>query len=93
MNPRNIIQEENPEQVATIPEPMLEKSPVEEYRPSNKDALKEWEINIRFLDRGCLVNVGCRSIAFENVQDAMAEINYYVNNPYVAQQKWRKLLD
>lgn len=75
-----------------MPEPRLEKRPVEEYRPSNKDVLKEWDINIKFLDRGCLVNVGCKSIAFETVEDAMTQINYYVANPWVEQQKWRTLL-
>ena len=75
-------------------QPMLEqKYPKIEYRPSNTQALKEYEIMIKFLDRGCIVHVGCKSIAFDNVQNAMAEIDYYVNNPYESQQKWRNLLD
>lgn len=64
-----------------------------EYKPSRLEALKEYEIRIQFLDRGCTVYVGCKSIAFENVDSAMLEINNYVANPYEAQQKWRKLLN
>ena len=65
----------------------------EEYRPSNKEALREYEINIRFLSRGCTVRIGCKDIAFESAENAMAAINAYVANPWEEQQKWRKLLD
>jgi hypothetical protein len=64
-----------------------------EYKPSNQQALLEYEINIRFLSRGCIVQVGCKNIAFETAESAMKEINEYVNNTYETQQKWRKLLD
>lgn len=64
-----------------------------EYKPSNKEALREYELNIRFLDRGCIVRVGCKEIAFEDVSKAMHEINEYVMiDTYKIQQKWRKLL-
>jgi hypothetical protein len=64
----------------------------EEYRPSRKEALREYEIKIRFLGRGCIVSVGCQEIAFESVETAMAAINAYAANPYDEQQKWRKIL-
>jgi hypothetical protein len=65
-----------------------------EYRPSKQDALRDYEINIRFLSRGCVVRVGCKEIAFEDVSKAMAEINAYVTgDTYEAQKNWRKLLD
>jgi len=64
----------------------------EEYRPSNQEALKEYEIRLHFLSRGCIVHVGCKSIAFETVESAMKEVNEYVNNPFECQQKWRKIL-
>jgi hypothetical protein len=65
-----------------------------EYRPSKQEALKHYEINIRFLDRGCIVTVGCKEIPFEDVSRAMAEINEYVTgDTYEIQKKWRKLLD
>ena len=67
--------------------------PGKEYKPSRLEAIKEHDIRIRFLDRGCLVEVGCKSIAFETVDSAMLEINNYVANPYETQQKWRKLFN
>ena len=76
-----------------VPESDKFSAPGQEYRPSNQQVLPEYEINIRFLSRGCVVQVGCKSIAFETVESAMKEINEYVNNTYETQQKWRKLLD
>jgi hypothetical protein len=67
--------------------------PTNEYRPSNNEALRDHEIRIRFLSRGCVVSVGCKEIAFESVEKAMEELNNYVANPYDEQQKWRKILD
>lgn len=77
--------------MAEAPEPQMEK--VSEYRPSNNEALREFEINIRFLSRGCVVRVGCKEIAFEDVASAMTAINAYVANPWDEQQKWRKILN
>lgn len=84
---------------AAMPEqPMPEPIPVEEcypkeYRPSKQQALQEYEITVRFLSRGCIVNVGCKSIAFETVESAMKEINEYVSNPWETQKRWRNLLE
>lgn len=64
----------------------------EDYRPTNQQALQEYEIRIQFLSRGCIVHVGCKTIAFETTESAMKEVNEYVNNTYETQQKWRKLL-
>jgi hypothetical protein len=63
-----------------------------EYRPSNQEALREYEIRLQFLNRGCIVHVGCKSIAFETVESAMKEVNDYVNNTWESQQRWRKIL-
>jgi hypothetical protein len=77
----------------SVPEPTTGQAQVEEYRPTAKEALREWEIRIKFLNRGCIVSVGCKDIAFENYIEAMAAINAYVANPWDEQQKWRKILD
>jgi hypothetical protein len=74
--------------------PELETMKCEEYRPSKQSALKDYEISIRFLSRGCVVRVGCKEIPFEDVSNAMAQLNEYVaGDTYEIQQKWRKLLD
>jgi hypothetical protein len=66
----------------------------EEYRPSKQETLRGYEINIKFLSRGCVVRVGCKEIAFEDFSRAMAELNEYVmGDTYEIQKKWRKLLD
>ena len=78
---------ESMEQEAKTPE-------TKEWRPSNREALQEYEINLRFLSRGCVVRVGCKEIAFEDVNRAMAEINEYVTgDTYEVHKKWRKLLN
>ena len=64
-----------------------------EYVPRNEEVLREYEIRLQFLSRGCIVHVGCKSIDFETIESAMKEVNDYVNNTYEVQKKWRKLLD
>ena len=64
-----------------------------EWRPSVTDLLREYEVRIKFLSRGCIVSVGCREIAFEKLEDAMKELNEYVTNPYDVMQKWQKIFD
>lgn len=76
-----------------VPEPTMEQAQVEEYRPTAKEALREYEIRIKFLSRGCIVSVGCKDIAFEKVEDAMSALQTYVAWPYEQQKAWRKILD
>jgi hypothetical protein len=64
-----------------------------EYRPSNAESLREYEVSIRFFNRGCLVRVGCQEIAFENIEDARKELNEYLTNTYETKEKWRKILN
>ena len=75
------------EETTSMPEPQ------KEYRPSNNEVLRLYPIEIKFLDRGCIVHVGCKSIAFEHHTSAMVAINHYVKNPYEEQVRWGKLLD
>lgn len=74
-----------------VPEPCVE--PCQEYKPTNQQVLQEYEIRLQFLSRGCVVYVGCKSIAFESVESAMRELNEYVNNTYETQKKWREFLN
>jgi hypothetical protein len=45
------------------------------------EILKNWEIKIHPLDRGCTVSVGCKSVAFDSVDTAMEAVKQYVYNP------------
>jgi hypothetical protein len=94
------MENQNLNQAAGMPQPPMFLPEVEsdeplekEYRPSNRELLKNYPINIDFLDRGCIVRIGCKSIAFESVEQAMNEINKYVANPYDMEKEWRKILD
>jgi hypothetical protein len=64
-----------------------------DYTPKNEDLLREYEIRIQFLSRGCVVHVGCRSIAFESVENAMRELNEYINNTLEVRKKWNLILN
>lgn len=76
-------------ELTAMPEPVV---PCEkQWQPSRMECLKNFNINIRFLSIGCLVEVGCMSIPFTNITDAMASIQAYVDNPYEERQKWEKL--
>ena len=65
---------------------------VKEYKPSNHQVLQEYEVRLQFLSRGCLVHVGCKSIAFESVESAMKELNEYVNNTYETTKEMENII-
>ena len=65
----------------------------EEYVRPRIDYLRENEINIRFLSIGCLVRVGCREIAFNSLDEAVKEINDYINNPKEVTKKYYQLFN
>ena len=65
----------------------------QEYRPSNQEVLKEYEIRLKFLSRGMIISVGCKEIAFSETKEGLEELNKYLTNPHEEQQKWYKLLN
>ena len=77
-----------------LEQPVMDKmSEKEEYKPSKTEALREYEISIRFLSRGCVVRVGCKEIAFSSNEEAITELGKYFNDPYETQKEWRRILD
>lgn len=66
--------------------------PCKPYQPPRQEVLQQYDINIQFLSRGCIVRVGCKSIAFEDAGEALLELNEYYADPYATQEKWRKEL-
>lgn len=62
----------------------------EEYKPSRMECLREYEIGIRFLSSGCIINVGCKQIAFSTTTEAMVAFTDYINDPYGTRQIWEK---
>jgi len=59
---------------------------------TRQQALSSYSINIEFLSRGCIIRMGCKSIPFQSVEEAMAELNEYVKNPLASGKKWREKL-
>lgn len=80
------IQEPQMEDVLSEPTP-------QEYIPSKSSMLKEYEITIQFMSRGCVIRIGCKSIPFESVELAMTHLTRYVNEPYTTRKEWEKILD
>jgi hypothetical protein len=64
-----------------------------EYIRPRMDYLRDYEINIRFLSLGCIVSIGCKNVAFSSIEEAMQEVNEYVANPRLLEQKYNKLFN
>lgn len=70
-----------------IPPPVPNKANV--YIPP----LTEYEIHIKFLNRGCVVSVGCKSIAFDCVDEMLTNLVEYVRNHEASYKKWTELFN
>ena len=57
---------------------------------NKQQLLSRYSIRIDFLSRGCVVNIGCKNIPFEKVEDAITEINRYVNNPEEVEKEYNE---
>jgi len=77
-----------------VPDPIMEEQCLkEEYKPKRQELLREYSVYIRFLTIGCVIEVGCKSIPFTSVDEAMKELNEYVKNPYEMTKKWNKIFE
>lgn len=75
-----------------VPQPKMELQE-KEYYPPKGQTLKEYEVRINFHDVGMTIHVGCRSVAFSNVEDGMKALNEYIANPNEKQRYWRELFN
>jgi hypothetical protein len=64
---------------------------VKEYRPSRSECLRDFRVEIEFLSIGCVIKVGCRSVPFSTVDQAMEALNDYVANPYQTRKIWEEI--
>lgn len=62
-------------------------------RRTKQDLLREYEIKLSFLNKGCIVKIGCKSIAFETNEKAVKEITRYVNDPIKVYDEWMKVFN
>ena len=71
-----------PQPVEKVPIPCESKEQKEQREQWRRiEILKNWDVNIKFADRGCFVSVGCKSFAFESVVAAMEALKQYTENP------------
>lgn len=80
-----------------ISEPLLSqeeiRSMIEERKPSPQRALREYEVNLRFLSKGMIIRVGCKEIAFSDTKEGIEALNKYLESPQEEQERWYKLLN
>lgn len=72
--------------VSYLPETRTERK----HGSTKQQLLSRYGIKIDFLSRGCVVNIGCKTIPFEKVKDAITEINRYVNNPEEVEKEYNE---
>jgi hypothetical protein len=65
----------------------------EDYRRPRQEQLRDYEIRIRFLSVGMVIQVGCKEIPFSSVEHGMEELNAYVKNPHEEIKRWNTILD
>lgn len=70
-----------------VPMPTLEN-----VKSTRQQVLSSYSVNIEFLSIGCIIRVGCKSIPFQSVEEAMIELNEYVRDPIASGKKWRERL-
>ena len=78
------------QEATSQPEPTRYDDGSEKYRPSRMECLRDYEIGIRFLSSGCVINVGCKQVAFSTIKEAMNAFTDYINDPYGTRQIWEK---
>ena len=61
------------------------------WEPTRMEALREFRVEIEFLSIGCVVRVGCKSVPFSTVKEAMIVLNEYVANPIETRKVWDKI--
>lgn len=60
--------------------------------PRIETRLEDYDVRINFLSRGCVVRVGCKSIAFQDNNEMLSALSEYVNDPIKIGKKWREIL-
>ena len=58
-------------------------------RVSRQQLLRDYPITIRFQSYGCVIEVGCQSIAFSSSDEAINELNRYFQDPSKVEEEWQ----
>lgn len=68
---------------AVMPEPVEQ-----QWKPTRMEALRDYQVGIKFLSIGCIISVGCKEIPFTTVKEGMKALNDYVINPVETRKIW-----
>lgn len=63
---------------------------VKEYVPSAGDILISNAVRIEVVDCGAIVKVGCKTIAFSTVEEALEQVNAHFKDPVASYKKWNQ---
>lgn len=58
-------------------------------RMSRQQLLRDYPITIKFQSYGCVIEVGCKSIAFSSSDEAINELNRYFQDPSKVEEEWQ----
>jgi hypothetical protein len=59
---------------------------------STQDYLRQYNIQIKFLSRGCVITIGCKEIPFSDVTEAITCLSRYVSNPKEEAESWKIII-
>lgn len=62
--------------------PILDRDGASITKTSPIELLKKWDVNIKFCDRGCMVQVGCKFFAFNTNSEMLMHLEEYIQDPY-----------
>lgn len=65
----------------------------EDYRRPRQEQLRDYHISIRFLSIGMVIQIGCKEIPFISVEEGMAALVAYTQNPHDETKRWLNILD
>jgi hypothetical protein len=83
MNEESRLRRESVQELPQCPEEATPSPESKRQRDERRriEIIKNWPVTINFHDRGCVVMVGCKSIAFESTEAAYKEIGRYLEDP------------
>lgn len=74
-------------------EPRIDYDQAQPRKLHKGEILGCYAIRIEFLSIGCIIKVGCKSIPFSSVKEAMKALNDYVTNPEETIKIWEEILE
>jgi hypothetical protein len=81
------------EQAEEMGDPNVREYPYHQYPSPPEEPpfnLQNFSIGIRPLDYGYVLDIGCKSFAFESREKMMANLNAYLADPARAQKQWNE---